>query len=109
MKNIDKGAHKQAGAREQNKCQRDFGRDKGTGPRPAQTGGLARGFSKIACQIDTADGKHRSKAEENADAKRYSEGEREHTGIERNMIEAHKGGRPRGQYGVNSSVSGNQR
>ena len=57
-----------------------------------ETGRLAAGFSKVAREIDAADGKHRSKAKEDTDAKRDGEGEREHASIERDTIEVHKEG-----------------
>ena len=109
MEDVDESAHEQASTGEQHKSERDFGRDEGAGPGTAQAGRLAAGFSEVAGEVDAADGKHRGEAEEHADAQRDGEGEDEHASIEGDTIEVGKGGRPRGEEGVNSSVSGSER
>src|SRR5579872_18940 len=109
MQDVDERAHEQAGAGEQHEGERDFGRDEGSSPGPPRTGRLAARFAQVAGEVDPADGQNRSQTKQGADAERDGEGEPEHASVERDMIEVHEGGRPRGKDGVNGGVSDGER
>src|SRR5579872_4906798 len=70
---------------------------------------LARGFLQIAREIKTADGGYRGEAKEDAGAQGDGEREGEHANIQRNTIEVRKGGRARGEDGMNGGISCSER